>query len=180
MSEKVFTEEEIEAGLLACADGLLDDDPELQAAVDARMEADPVARARVESWTAINAAIRTAHATIAAEAVPPRLRAAFGPKPRHHLTRRAIYATSVVAAALALGFIAGREVGMRMHMPATSDTATVAAPRPSAAPSVTNPDAVTTPATVPAMPALDMVPRDRPQPVPYQAPAARPTGPQGS
>lgn len=172
MNEKFFTEEEIAAGMLAYADGLLTGDPALLAAVEARLESDPAARAQMESWKAINAAIRATYAATVAEPVPPRLLAAFAPK-RSRMARRAVYATSALAAALALGFIAGREVGMRMHMPEAADTAAVAAPLPSAV----EPAAVQGPA---GSPATETAPLDSPQLVPYQPPAALPGSPQGS
>jgi len=180
MSEKVFTEEEIEAGLLACADGLLADDPELEAVVEARMKADPVARAQVEGWTAINASIRTAYAATAVEAVPPRLLAAFGPGRSRVLTRRAIYATTAMAAALTIGFVAGREVGMRMHMPQAPDAAILAAPVPSPTPSAANPAALASPAVSPPMPAAEISPHENPHMTPYQTPAVAPGDPRGS
>ncbi|MBX3494448.1 MAG: hypothetical protein KF899_15885 [Parvibaculum sp.] len=180
MTKKVFTEEEIETGLLACADSLLADDPELQAAVEARMKADPAARAQVEGWTAINAAIRTAYAATAAEPVPPRLRAAFGPRPSRVPTRRAIYAATAMAAALAIAFVAGREVGMRMHMPQAPDAAILAAPAPSPMPSASNPAALASPAVSPPMPAAEISPQEKPHMAPYQTPAVAPGDPRGS
>ncbi|ABS64768.1 putative transmembrane anti-sigma factor [Parvibaculum lavamentivorans DS-1] len=107
--ERIFTEDMLKAGLHAYADGMLDDDPALRAAVEARLASDPAARQEVEDWQAINAAIRASLPPM--HTLPPRLANAFGPgrgrKPRY----RVMAAASAMAAMLALGFFTGQHAG---------------------------------------------------------------------